>query len=58
MDSFSSLDRPISNLRVSDLYFVSLFVLEIPILNANRVDPDQAPLSVESYQGLHSLKGR
>ena len=35
--------------------FLFLFTVEIPILNANSVDPDQTPRSAASDLGLHCL---
>ena len=43
------------------LFYLSLwigpfpFILEIPVLNVNSVDPDQMPHSVASDLGLHCL---
>ena len=49
----NSLDRSISNRR--DVWVVLLFscFVEIPILNANSIDPDQMPHSAMSDPGLH-----
>ena len=33
-----------------------MFILEIPKLNANGVDPDQTPRSAASDQGKHCLQ--
>ena len=45
-------DRPISSRRVSGYFFLLLFI-EIPVLYANRADPDQTTRSAAS--GLHCL---
>ena len=50
-----TLDRTISNVR--DVWSVLLLsgLIEIPIFNANSVDPDQMPHTAASDQGLHCL---
>ena len=40
---------------MSGLFLVLPFIIEIPVFNANTVDPDQMPHSVASDLGLHSL---
>ena len=51
----SSLDLSISKSRVSG-YFLSLICfIEIPVANANSVEPDQMPHSVASDLDLHCL---
>ena len=50
-----SLDTSVSNLGVSVLFLVLSFIKEIPVLNANSVDPDQTPHSAASDRGLHCL---
>ena len=48
-----SLDTFISNLRdVSGLFLIK----EIPVLNANRIDPDQTPHSAVSDLGLYRMQ--
>ena len=32
-----------------------MYIIEIPVFNANIEDPDQTPRSVASDRGLHSL---
>ena len=51
---FNSLERTKSNRR--DVWLVLLLscAIEIPVVNANSVDPDQTPRSVD-YLGLHCL---
>ena len=39
----NSLDRSISNSRVSNYFFLLLCFIEIPDFNAVNVDPDQMP---------------
>ena len=56
--STTSLNRSISNNRVSVFCLLLLLLLcfiEILVINANSVDPDQTPRSVASDLGLHSL---
>ena len=40
---------------VSSLFSVLPFITEIPVFNANSVDPDQMPHFVASNLGLHCL---
>ena len=52
----NSLDRSISSKR--DVWLVFLLLLwftEIPVFNANSVDPDQTPRSAASDLDLHCL---
>ena len=51
----NSLNKSISNIRVSGLLLSLLCFIEIPVFNANNVDPDQMPHSVASDLGLHCL---
>ena len=51
----SSLDDSISIIRVVWLVFLSPCFIYIPVLNANSVDPDQAPQVAASDLGLHCL---
>ena len=52
----SLLDRFISNSRgIWFVFSVLSFIIEIHVLNANSVDPDQMPHSVASDLGLHCL---
>ena len=37
------------------LVLLLLCFIEIPVFNANSVDPDQTPHSAASYRGLHCL---
>ena len=53
---YNSLNRPISILRVVRLFLGELLILEIPVLNANSVDPDQMLHSAASDLGLHCLQ--
>ena len=48
----NSLDKSISNKKVSDWFLLLPCFTEIPILNANSVDPDQMPHSAASDLGL------
>ena len=50
----NSLDRSISNRKGVWLFLLLCFV-EIPVRNANTVDPDQTPRSVASDLGLNCL---
>ena len=50
-----SLEHSISNSRVSVLFLSLLCFIEIPVFNANSVDPDQMQHSVASDLGLHCL---
>ena len=51
----NSLDQPISSLRaVWSILIITCFI-EMPVVNANSVDPDQTPRSVASDLGLHCL---
>ena len=47
----NSLDRSFSNRRG----FLLLFIIEIPVLNANSIDPDQMLHSAASDLDLHCL---
>ena len=49
------MDKSVYNLRVSGLFLVLPFIIEIPVLNANSADPDLMPLSAASDQGLQCL---
>ena len=40
---------------MSDFLIVLSSIIEIPVLNANSVDPDQTPRSVASELGLYCL---
>ena len=52
----NSLDRSIYNSWVSVLFLLLLLCfIEIPVFNANSVDPDQRTYSVASDLGLHCL---
>ena len=51
----NSLDRSISSLRVSDKFLLLPCFIEMSVLNANSVDPDQTPRSAASDLGLHHL---
>ena len=51
----NSLDRSIFNSRVSGYFLLLLCIIEIPVVNANSVDPDQMPHSMASDQGLNCL---
>ena len=51
----NSLDWSISNSRESGKLFLLLCFIEIPVFNANSVDPDQMLSSAASDMGLHSL---
>ena len=42
--------------RVSGQFLLSPCFIEIPLFNANSVDPDETPRSVASDQGLHCLQ--
>ena len=50
-----SLDCPISNIRGVWLVFIITIFIEIPVLNANSVDPDQTLHSAASDLGPHCL---
>ena len=41
--------------EVSGLYIMLPFIIEIPVLGANSVDPDQTPRSAVSDLSLHCL---
>ena len=41
-----SLDRSISNSRVSGYFLLLLYFIEIPLFNADSIDPGQMPRSV------------
>ena len=49
------LDRPISKRRHVWSFLVLLCFIEIPVFNANSIDPDQTPPSAASDRGLHCL---
>ena len=51
----SSLDKSISIVGDVWLVFLSPYFMDIPVLNADSVNPDQMPHSVASDLGLHSL---
>ena len=40
---------------MSSCFLILLCFIEIPVFNANSVDPDQTPRSAASDQGLHCL---
>ena len=40
---------------MSDQFLLFLCFIEIPVINANSVDPDQMPHSMASDLGLHCL---
>ena len=46
---------PCSFEGVSGLFLLSLFIIEISVLNANSIDPDQTPHSAASDLGLQYL---
>ena len=50
-----SLDQSISSRRVPGYFLLLPCFIEILILNANSVDPDQTPHSAASDLGLHCL---
>ena len=51
----NSLDRSITSLRgVWSILLLPCFT-EMPVINANSVDPDQTPHSAASDLGLHGL---
>ena len=52
----NSLDRSISNKRSAWLVFLLPCFIEIPVVNANSVDPDQTPQNAASDLGLHCLQ--
>ena len=43
------------DMKVPGYFLVLLCFIEIPVLHANSVDPDQTPHSVASDLGLHRL---
>ena len=49
----NSLDRSISSTRGVWLFLLIPCFIEIPVFNANSVDPDQTPRSVASDLGVH-----
>ena len=51
----NSLDQSISSSRVSGYFLLFLYFIEIPIIKANIVDPDQTPQSGASDLDLHCL---
>ena len=51
-----SSDRSISNIRGFWLVFFVPCFIEIPVFNANNVDPDQTPRTAASDLGLHFLR--
>ena len=53
----NSVDQSISNSRVSGKFLLLLCFIEIPVFNANNVDPDQMLHSVASDLGLYCLPG-
>ena len=53
---FNSLDWSISNRKgVWLMSIITMFFIEIPIINANSVDPDQTPRSPTSQLSIHCL---
>ena len=48
-------DTSISSRRVCGLFLLLPCFIEIPVLNANSVYPDQTPRSAASDLGLHCL---
>ena len=50
-----SSDRSISNIRGVWLVLLLPCFIEIPVFNANSVDPDQTPRTASSDLGLHFL---
>ena len=53
--NYNSLDRSISNRKVSGKFLLFLCFIEIRVVIANGVDPDQTPRSVASDLDLHCL---
>ena len=53
--STTTLDRSVSNSRVSGESLLLLCFIEIPVINANNVYSDQLPCSVAYDLGLHCL---
>ena len=51
----NSLDQSISNSRLFGQFLLLLCFLEIPVYNANSVDPDQMPHVAATDLGLHCL---
>ena len=51
----SSLDQSISILRGAWSVLIITLFIEIPVVNANSVDPDQTPRAAASDLGLHCL---
>ena len=51
----NSLDWSIANSRVSGQFLLIFCFIEISVLNANSVNPDQMPHFVASDLGLHCL---
>ena len=51
----NSLNRSISYIGVSGWLLLLSFFVEIPVFNANSIDPDQTPRSAASDLGLHCL---
>ena len=49
------MDLSISNIRVSGSFLLLACFIEIPVLNADSVDPGQTPRSVAPDLGLHYL---
>ena len=52
---FSWVEREKSFITAAPGLFLLSFITEIPVLNANSVDPDQTPRSVASDLGLRYL---
>ena len=50
-----SLDQSIDSLRVSGQFVLLPCFTEMPVVNANSVDPDQPPHSAASAPSLHCL---
>ena len=46
-----SLDRSISNFRSVSFVLILPFIREIPVFNANGLDPDQTPRSAGFWSG-------
>ena len=52
----NSLDQSISSLRgVSGQFLLLPYSIEMPVINANSIDPDQTPRTAASGLGLHCL---
>ena len=55
MDSSTTTLKSISNSRVSSQFLLLLYLIEIPVFNANSVDTDQTPDSAASDLDLRCL---